>query len=145
MILNHYPLAAFGRLPGEMSRLFDEVFDGCRAFAPRRDVALPPLNVWQDGDCIYVQAEVPGLKEEDLDIHVAGNELTIQGQHRVAEDEKVEYQHRERYVGKIARTLALPFEVEAAKVEANLKDGLLTVKLPMAETAKAHKITVSSN
>ncbi len=145
MFLNHYPLANFGRLPREMGRLFDDVFDGCRAFAPRQAGALPPLNIWQDGDCIYAEVEVPGLSEDDLDIHVVGNELTIQGQHRVTEDEKVDYQRRERYTGKITRTLALPFEVDAAKVEAKLKDGLLTIKLPMAETAKGRKIPVNSN
>lgn len=144
MFLKQYPLVRFGRFGRDMSRLFDDVFPGLDVSAPRRSGAFPAMNVWEDGDCVYAEAEVPGLSESDVEVHVVGNELSIQGQRAGTNGDDLTYYCRERSVGKFARMLTLPFDIDADKVEATLKDGLLTVKLPKADSIKRRKITVSN-
>ena len=145
MLLRHYPIARLGLFQRDMDQVLDSVFDGFEGLGLRRARVFPPLNVWENGDCAYVEAEVPGLGLDDLEIHVTGNELTIEGQRDDTPDEDLKYHHRERCVGKFARRITLPYDVEVGQVEATLKDGLLTVKLPKAEAAKSRKIAVTSN
>lgn len=110
--------------------------------APGR--AFPALNVWEQGDDFYAEAELPGLKSEDLDITVVGNELTLKGQ-RKEEPEQGNVSHRrERGVGTFTRVVRLPVDIDASKVQATLHDGVLTLKLPKAESAKARKIQVNT-
>jgi HSP20 family protein len=115
----------------------------------------PRLNVWDENDTIVAEAEVPGLKPEDLDVSVVGDQLTIKGRrestvesgHKDGEkngnDKAPAYHRRERTVGEFLRTVTLPVEVNADNVRATLVHGVLTIKLPKAEKAKPRKITVS--
>ena len=144
MLCTRYPLSTSGGLRGEIDRMFGDAWDGLRVFAAPRTGAAPALNVWEDGDCVYAEAEVPGLGRDDVDIHVAGNELTIKGQRGSTTDEDLNYHRRERCVGTFERRLILPFDVNLDAVEATLKDGLLTIKLPKAESAKVRQIPVTA-
>ncbi len=101
------------------------------------------MNAWEEGDCLYVEAEVPGLKSENLEIGVVGNELTIRGHRGEQPREGVAYHRQERAVGEFNRALRLPIDVDSAKVEATLTDGVLTIKLPKAESAKPRKIKIN--
>lgn len=131
---------ATGRFRNEMDRLFESFFGG-PGHSGRR--ALPLLNVWETDDALHVEAELPGFKMEDLDLQVVGNELTIKGERRpVEESDKLVYHRQERVVGRFERTLRLPMEINADKVEASLQDGVLTVALPKAAAAKPRKIEV---
>jgi HSP20 family protein len=105
--------------------------------------AFPALNVWEDGDALYAEAEVPGVKTEDIDISVVGADLTIRGHRESGEREGMAYHRQERGVGEFNRVLRLPVEVDANQVEASLRDGVLLVKLPKAESARPKKIKVS--
>jgi HSP20 family protein len=135
------------QLRDEMDRLVGDFFGPFSATAPARvgtaSRGFPALNVWEDGETLYAEAEVPGLKNEDIDISVIGNELTIRGRRGEAQREGVAYHRQERGVGEFNRVLRLPIEVDANKVEATLNDGVLLVKLPKAESAKPKKIKVS--
>lgn len=111
-------------------------------FAPGR--VFPALNVWEQGDELYAEAEIPGLKGEDLDITVVGNELTIKGQRQEAPIDGSVFHRRERGAGAFTRVVRLPAEIDASKVQATLHDGVLTLKLPKAESAKARKIQVTT-
>jgi HSP20 family protein len=102
----------------------------------------PSFNVWEEGDVVYAEAEVPGVKAEDLDISVVGKELTVKGRRVGATAAEATYHRRERGTGEFARTVKLPVDVDAEKVEASLVDGVLTITLPKAETAKPRKINV---
>jgi len=133
-------------LRDEMDRLVGDFFGPLTGTAAIRSAApargYPALNVWEDGDVVYVEAEVPGLKSDDLELSVVGNEVTIRGQRAAAAPEGAVYHRQERGVGQFNRVLRLPFEVDAEHVEASLKDGVLLLKLPKAESAKPKKIKV---
>jgi HSP20 family protein len=102
----------------------------------------PAVNVWERPDALLVEIEAPGIKTEQLEISVAGGELTIKIQRPEPAAEGVTYHRRERPVGTLSRVVRLPIEVNADKVEAELRDGVLTITLPKAESAKPRKIDV---
>jgi len=104
---------------------------------------FPLINLTEDKDNCYVRAEMPGLKADDINISATGNNLSISGERKIAsEGENVRYHRREREAGTFSRVLALPGEVNTEKVEAKHEDGILTVVIPKAETAKPKEITV---
>jgi len=134
------------QLRNEVDRLVNDFFrpmggdlSGGWAGAAR---AFPPLNAWEDGDTTYIEAELPGVKSEDLDISVEGSLLTIRGRRNEETVEGMVYHRQERGSGEFTRALRLNVDVDPAGVEATLKDGVLLVKLPKAESAKPKKIQV---
>lgn len=129
------------RLQQEMNRLFE-------AYSPvrmRASAGYPAVNVWTNEDGMVLMAEVPGVRPEDIDINVAGNTLTLSGQRKVDElPEGARYHRQERGYGKFVRSLQLPFPVDANRVEATFKNGMLHISLPRAEADKPRKIAVKS-
>jgi HSP20 family protein len=113
---------------------------------PRASAGVFPLiNLTEDKDSYYVRAELPGVKADELDIQVTGNNLSISGERKIAaEDEGAKYHRREREAGTFSRMVGLPGEVNTDKVEASLEDGILNVVVSKAEIAKPKQITVSS-
>ena len=103
----------------------------------------PAANLWEEGDTLMVEMELPGVESDQVDISVAGGELTIEVKRPDLHEEGVVYHRRERSSGDFHRTLRLPADVDTSKVEAKLQDGVLTVSLPKAESAKPRKIKVS--
>jgi HSP20 family protein len=127
---------------GEMNRLFDRWGgdNGHSVFGAR---AYPPMNVWEESDVTYVEAELPGLDLKDLEIYVTGgNQLTLKGERKPPVPEKGLWHRQERGFGKFSRSLALPFNVDADKVDARFENGVLLVTLPKHESARPRKITV---
>ena len=145
MLLSRYPIAGLGRFQHDMDKVLDSMFDGLNGRRLQRSRWFPPLNIWEDDECIFAEAEVPGLSMDHIEIYITGNELTIKGQRDDTKEEGVKYHCRERRIGSFERTLLLPFDVDVEKAKADLKDGILTVKLPKAETAKTRTIKVTSN
>jgi HSP20 family protein len=106
-------------------------------------VSYPPLNLWEDNDFVYAEAELPGLKLADLEITVsAGNQLTLKGKRESAAPEKAEWHRQERAFGNFDRTIALPVSVDAGRVAARLENGVLTIKMAKSPAAKPKKILV---
>ncbi len=105
--------------------------------------AFPLINVFNDGDDFVVVAEVPGVKKEDLDVQVRGDTLRIRGKKTIAYDENASIHRRERAAGEFDRTLTLPDDIEAAKVSADYRDGVLTLRLPRAESAKPRNVNIN--
>lgn len=142
----------FGRPPfGRVDRLMGELMGQAQAEVQRLwpNVGavvggFPSLNVWEEGDAVYAEAEVPGVKAEDLDLSVVGRELTVKGVRAAPSAPEATYHRRERGVGEFSRTVKLPVDVDSEKVEASLIDGVLKIALPKAETAKPRKINVKS-
>jgi len=137
-----FPLVQLDNLRQEVERLFDDFgWRGLRL--PLRGVRpYPSLNIWDERDALRVEAEVPGLRQEDLEVFALGDKLTVKGRWQPLEGEKQVYQRQERPTGEFSRVITLPIEVDAEKVEAQLKDGVLTLRLPKAESAKPRKIAV---
>ncbi len=106
---------------------------------------IPALEVYEKEDKYTVRIEAPGIKEEDIDISVLGDTLTIKGERKAESEVKDEDYHRcEFCYGNFYRTITLPTAVKADKVEANYQDGILEVSLPKAAETKLKKITVKS-
>ena len=106
----------------------------------------PALDVHEDKDKFSVNLELPGLKREDISVHLEDGCLVISGERKsetVGEDTEIHRQ--ERYYGKFSRVLTLPVAVAPEKVKAAFKDGILTVTLPKAEEAKPKQIDVAVN
>jgi HSP20 family protein len=104
----------------------------------------PAVNAWEEGDRLVVEMEVPGVKQEQLDISVAENELVVKYQRTATEEPQVTYHRRERPTGPFTRVLPLPLPVDAGRVAAQLHDGVLRIELPKAESAKPRKIHVTT-
>lgn len=131
------------RLQDEMNRLFDSYgFDGSW---PTFSITFPAVNVWQDGETVFAEAELPGMELNDLEIYVTGgNQLTIRGERKQPSLAKGVWHRQERSFGTFARVIGLPVDVDPDKVEARFNGGVLTVTMPKSETAKPRKITVKT-
>lgn len=145
LVRRGYPL---GMLRGELNRAFDDAFGeffgrGGERTATRGQ-GYPAVNVWEDEEKLYAEAEIPGLKLEDLEILVRGNELTLKGERKRVEQEGVTFHRRERGTGSFCSVVALPVDVDVDKVEAVLENGVLTIQLPKATSARARKIAVKA-
>jgi len=106
--------------------------------------AFPAVNVWEEGEQLFAEAELPGAKKEELEISVTGDELTIRGRRGANVAEGTSFHRRERGVGEFSRTLRLPYDVDAEQVEATLRDGVLLLKLPKTASARPRKIQVQT-
>jgi HSP20 family protein len=129
----------------EMNRLFDRWGgDGGRSLFGAQ--AYPAMNVWEEGDTVHLEAELPGQDLKDLEIYVTGgNQLTVKGERKQPAAEKKGVWHRqERGFGQFSRTLTLPFAVDADKVEARLENGVLSLRLVKHESARPRKIEVKA-
>ena len=135
----------------EMERRFDELFG--RPFLPPtwRRLPLeekgwaPAIEVFEKGDKFVIKSEVPGMKEDDVDVSVVGDTLTIRGE-RKAESEvnEEDYYCCERSYGSFFRSIALPSTVDAKKIEASYEDGVLEVTIPKAAEVKPKKVPISA-
>jgi HSP20 family protein len=131
------PFAELNRLQREMNRVFT---------ARERAGVFPPLNVYDDGESLIVQAEMPGVDAKSLDITVTGDTLTVRGERRAPElGESVSFHRQERQFGRFQRSLTLPEAVNGDKVLASYNDGVLEVRMPRAESAKPRKIEVRAS
>jgi HSP20 family protein len=131
----------WSQFQNEMNRLFDRWTD--EGGQQQGWSTFPPVNVWEDNDTLHVEAELPGLKLDDLEIFVTGNnQLTLKGERKPVVPEKGVRHRLERSFGKFVRTLTLPFAVDPDKVEARFVDGVLQIELAKHESAKARKINV---
>ena len=135
------PHADFDQVRHELLRLFDTVAGDAATEAATG--AFPPLNVTQDEDNVYVRAEIPGIDADQLSISALGNRVSLAGKREIQlEPDKVSYHRRERAEGAFSRTLSLPVEIDAERVDARYANGILSLTMPKAETAKPRQIAV---
>jgi HSP20 family protein len=132
----------FSDLQDDINRLLDVSLG--RFAGPGAVVWAPSLDIYEDKDALVVKADVPGLKEEDVDISIQGNTLTLRGERKQESEVKEKGFYRcERYYGSFQRTIDLPFPVDQSKINASYKGGVLEVRLPKAEEAKEKKIKIA--
>ncbi len=137
------PFTDLDQLRREMLRLFDSGTGA--AFNDIGVGVFPPMNITQDDDNFYLRAEVPGIKANELSISAVRNRVSIAGKREIKpEHERVSYHRRERPEGSFSRTVTLPTEADAERVEAKYADGILTLTLPKAEAAKPRQIAVKT-
>jgi HSP20 family protein len=130
------------RLQDEMGRLFGRAG---RSVASAFGMAAPAVNVWEDAEHVFAEADLPGVDPAKLDVSVTDqNQLTIQGERPVVEVPNSVWHRQERPAGTFARLVTLPSVVNPERVEAAYDSGVLRIKLAKAEAAKPRKITVKS-
>lgn len=133
------------RLRCEMDRLLNGFLGSAGEVSwPMSGRGRPAANVWENENALQVELELPGLKSEEVAISVVGDELSIKVDRPDVQQTGVTYHRRERGVGSFARVLRLPVEVDADRVEAELRHGVLAITLPKAESARPRKIQVTS-
>lgn len=143
----NWPTLNYASPFSDLSRLrtqMDQLFDGLSG-APQTQTAgvFPLINVTEDKDAYRIRAELPGVKTDDLEITVTGKSLAISGERKIAEETNgAKYHRRERESGSFRRMVSLPGPINADKVEATCKNGVLTLALPKADEAKPRQITV---
>src|SRR5437762_6359018 len=104
---------------------------------------MPAVDVSEDNEGLRIHAELPGLKKEDIKIHIREGVLTLQGERKFAEEKKRDNYYRiERSYGTFARSFTLPTTVDVEKVHATMKDGVLELSVPKKPEAKNHEVQV---
>ena len=139
------PWSGFANLRKEMDRLFERVGDWDLPEMRALGDWTPSLDISETKDALTVKAEIPGIDSKDISVSVDGQMLTIKGEKKHEKEEKDEQFYRtERAYGAFARTVRLPTSVDASKVTASYKNGLLTVTMPKTPGAKGNLIPVKA-
>jgi|AntRauTorckE6833_2_1112554.scaffolds.fasta_scaffold51281_1 HSP20 family protein len=134
-------------LQERINRMFDDVFSANQPAEMDESVIgawKPSSDIYETNDAIVIEAELPGLKKDDVNVEINDNVLSIKGE-RKEEDEQSEdnYYRRERFIGKFHRAFTLPMDVDTEKISAKFKDGVLHLEIPKPEERKPKKINVS--
>jgi HSP20 family protein len=138
------PFRDLAVLQDRMNRLFNE------SYGPRQNDDLmsrgawtPAVDIYEVEGALILKAELPDMRREDIDVNVENNTLTLRGERKLSAEVKQENFHRiERAYGAFMRQFSLPPTVDSSKIGAEYKNGVLTVKLPIREEAKARTINI---
>ena len=138
------PLADMAVLQNRLNSVFN---DFAMPEGERESLAMgnfiPPVDVYEDPQQLVLKLEVPGIKQEDLDVRVENQTLTVKGERKFEKDEKEENFHRiERRYGTFTRTFTLPQTVDTNAVKASYDSGVLTITLAKKEAAKPKQVKV---
>jgi HSP20 family protein len=129
----------------EMDRLFDRFWEGDFPQLPSMGDWAPALDVSETKDAVMVKAEIPGMDPKEIQLSLQDQVLTLKGEKKQEKEEKDEHYYRaERSYGTFVRAVRLPTPVDGSKVAATFKNGLLTVTLPKAPTAKGTTIPIKA-
>jgi HSP20 family protein len=128
-----------------LRRMLDQTFGsfGLPALATESVGWAPPVDIEEQDDAYVIEAEVPGVKKDDVNIELISNELMVTGEIKEREREGI-LRKRTRRIGRFEYRVRLPEQVDPDSVEAKLKDGVLSVRVPKHEQAERRKIQVKS-
>ena len=130
-------------IQSEMNRLFDGFFGRPSAAVAAERVWPPAVDVYETKDELVLSAELPGLNEKDIHLSIVGDVLNVRGERQWNQEVKQESYYRgERWYGKFERSLPLPMPVQADKVTATYRDGVLTITLPKVEEIRPKEIKI---
>lgn len=138
------PTRDFFGFQDEMNKLMERFFEpDVFPSGERFGNWLPSMDVVENKDAFTVELELPGLRKDDISISLENNVLTIEGERKREHEEKDANVHRmERSYGTFLRRITIPTQVEADKIDAVFKEGILKIHLPKTETVKPKAITV---
>jgi HSP20 family protein len=139
-IVRWEPGRELASLQSEMNRLFNGFFDGERDVARRW---TPAMDLMEAQDHLLLKADLPGLSEDDVQIEVQDNVLTVSGERKAEREDKGEGYYRvERAFGSFSRSLTLPDGVDADQIDASFDKGVLQVRIPKPEERKPRRISI---
>lgn len=137
------PFRDLFNLQGQVNRLFQDFGRGSDELMTT-GTFVPPVDIYEDEHSISLRLEVPGVQENDIDIRLENNTLTVRGQRNFEKEEKEENFHRiERRYGAFSRSFTLPNTVDSEKVEANYENGVLKIKLAKRAEAKPKQVKIN--
>jgi HSP20 family protein len=138
------PFRELNAVQERMNRILGDVYRAADDDVMRRGAWMPPVDIFDSGNHeLVIKAELPDMNKEDIEITVENNTLTLRGEKKMDSEMKEECCHRiERTYGAFSRSFSLPTTVDTAKVAADYKNGVLTIKLPVREEAKPKQIQV---
>jgi HSP20 family protein len=128
----------------ELRRRMEHMLGDVDATAFATDTNWPRTSVYDAGDALILVADLPGIKESELDVTLKQDELTLSGERKVAVPQGHTVHRQERRGARFSRSFTLPVKVNADALSADLKDGVLTVRLPKAPEAQARRISVKA-
>lgn len=144
--MNRFRWQSFGDLRDDLARLQRELQRSLRSDSRTVEEVpadgFPPVNVWEDHDHVYVEAELPGYEQSDLEVLVHGRRLTLQGRRQPPQQDQGVWHRRERNYGPFARSLDLPSPVDPDQVEADLRSGVLSIRLAKHSEVRPRRILV---
>lgn len=141
---------ATGRATSDLERQLNTLFNtflptGARA----EDLGFagygPAIDIYEETDGFYLMADVPGITQENLQIRYENRTLTISGERKTEEKQGARFHRNESFTGRFQRSFTLPLDIDVEKIEAELKNGVLTVFLPKHEASKPRQISVKVN
>ena len=138
------PFRELNVIQDRMNRILGDYYRGADDDVMRRGAWVPPVDIYDTGNHeLVIKAELPDVNKEDIEITVENGSLTLKGEKRMDADIKDEQCRRiERAYGSFSRSFSLPPTVDASKVSADYKNGVLTIKLPVREEAKPKQVQV---
>lgn len=137
------PFRDLAVLQDRMNRMFNDSVRTREDDLMNRGTWMPAVDIYEVEGSLVLKAELPDMRREDIDVSVENNTLTIRGERKLDNEIKQENFHRiERAYGSFVRNFSLPATVDAMKIGADYKNGVLTVKLPLREEAKPRTINV---
>lgn len=139
MITRYTPFGRFRELD-RLGKMMDEVFGGADEV---RGTWMPPVDIKETADALTFVAEIPGMKEEQIDVEITGDVLTIRGQREFQETEtREDYVRVERSYGSFQRSFTIDVPVEREQIEATYSDGVLTLRVPKAAGVVGRKVEI---
>jgi HSP20 family protein len=139
-IVRWEPMRELTSLQSDVNRLFNSFFEGTNGEARRW---TPAVDLVEADRHLILKADLPGLSEDDVQIEVQDNVLTISGERTAESEERKEgYYRLERAFGSFSRSLTLPEGVDAEKIEATFDSGVLEVKIPKPEEVKPKRVSI---
>jgi HSP20 family protein len=139
------PFRNLSEIRGEMNHLFDSFFvrPTSRTTATSTPAWAPVFDMYETKDDLVLAVELPGIREKDVSVSITGDLLTVKGERAFDREVKDEnYFHLERVSGKFERSIQIPMPVQADRVKATYRDGVLEVRLPKAEEIKPKEIKI---
>ena len=138
------PLSELEQMTERMRRMLDQTFGGLGWPSPQEGGGWSPfVDIEEADDAYVVEAELPGVKRDDVNIELVGNELTINGEIKERQ-RKGPLRRHERRTGRFEYRVRLPDQVDSEKIDAKLDNGVLAVKVPKAERAQRRKIEIKA-
>ena len=143
-IVRWRPMRDLFHIQDDLNRFVNDFFESEPSRGAQNGVWNPAVDISETDNAIQVTAEIPGMKKEDIKISIHNNVLVLKGEKKKEKEEKEENYHRiERAYGSFMRSFSLPTSVNASKVKAAYKDGILTVELSKKEEAKPNEISIN--
>jgi HSP20 family protein len=140
------PYTELNRIRNEINRIFQDPFSMMTPSMSFFEGWEPTIDVYEDKDKLTVKAELPGMKKEDIAVSLEGSTLTVSGERKQEQEHKGGETYRsERFFGRFQRSITLSQQVDPKKIQANYKDGVLTVTLPKSEEAKRKQIEIKTS